>query len=94
MIFGTLKNPSSFTGAFAMSSSLVFSDTTTSSLITFTTGIAWLIGFTKQNGGIDYARAQMDGFRNRALQLLERFPQSDVRRSLETYVDYVIDRVK
>lgn len=56
--------------------------------------IAWLIGFTKQNGGIDYARAQMDGFRNRALQLLERFPQSDVRRSLETYVDYVIDRVK
>lgn len=54
--------------------------------------IAALIDFTKAHGGIEYAEAQMDRFREEARALIADFRNDDVRRSLEDYVDFVIGR--
>lgn len=53
-----------------------------------------LIEGVKEGGGIAYAESIMDEYRNKAMELLARFPESDVRRSLEVYIDYVIERTK
>lgn len=53
-----------------------------------------LIEGIKEGGGIAYAETIMDEYRNKAMELLARFPESDVRRSLEVYIDYVIERTK
>ncbi len=53
-----------------------------------------LIEGIKEGGGIGYAETIMDEYRNKAMELLARFPESDVRRSLEVYIDYVIERTK
>lgn len=56
--------------------------------------IARLIEFSKRNGGIEYAVAKMSEYKEKALDLLHTLPASDVTRSLEAYLDYVIDREK
>lgn len=54
--------------------------------------IAELIEFTKANGGIEYAEAQMDKFREEALTLLADFKNEEVKASLIQYIDFVIGR--
>lgn len=54
--------------------------------------IAALIDFTKAHGGIEYAEAQMDRFREEARALIADFHNPDVRQSLEEYIDFVIGR--
>ena len=56
--------------------------------------IARLVDFTKQHGGIAYARQVMGTYSDRALALLDAYADSDVKQSLQIYVDYVINRVK
>lgn len=51
-----------------------------------------LIEYAKDNGGIDYSIAVMDEYKKKALELIYRFPDTDVRRSLVEYVEYVSDR--
>ena len=51
-----------------------------------------LVKFTKEKGGIDSARETMMQYRNNALSYLIRCKDSDVRRSLELYIDYVVGR--
>lgn len=51
-----------------------------------------LVKFTKGQGGIDSARETMMQYRNNALSYLIRCKDSDVRRSLELYIDYVVGR--
>lgn len=56
--------------------------------------IARLVALTKAEGGIEYAVQVMYAYRDRALQLLANLPETPVRRALETYLDYVVEREK
>ena len=56
--------------------------------------ITSLINYTKENGGIEYAEIVMDEYRQKAVDLLNEFPESPVKKSLELYIDFVIDRIK
>ncbi|SFW71020.1 octaprenyl-diphosphate synthase [Sinomicrobium oceani] len=53
-----------------------------------------VIAFVKQNGGLEYAEQKMKAFQQEALQLLDTYPPSEYKDSLELMVNYVIDRKK
>ncbi|RAJ14521.1 polyprenyl synthetase family protein [Olleya aquimaris] len=53
-----------------------------------------VIEFVKQHGGLDYAVSKMKSFQKEALQLLQHYPESDYKKSLELMVNYVIERKK
>lgn len=56
--------------------------------------IATLIEFTKQNGGIEYAIQTMSEYHLKAVRLLDSFPESEVKSSLLSFLDYVVERKK
>lgn len=56
--------------------------------------IAYLIDFTKQHGGIEYAIETMYAYREKALSLLVSIPDSDVKTALTAYLNYVVERDK
>jgi octaprenyl-diphosphate synthase len=56
--------------------------------------IAWLITFTKENGGIEYATEVMSRYKAEALGLLAPLPDSAVKTALIAYLDYLIEREK
>ncbi|WP_448779952.1 polyprenyl synthetase family protein [Bacteroides congonensis] len=56
--------------------------------------IARLIGFIKENGGIEYAVHTMNLYKQKAFGLLASLPDSDVCAALRAYLDYVVDREK
>jgi len=53
-----------------------------------------VIAFVKQQGGLDYAINKMKAFQSEALIMLQHYPDSEYRRSLELMVNYVIERKK
>lgn len=53
-----------------------------------------VIAFVKEKGGLDYAISKMKTFQNEAFEILQAYPQSDYKHSLELMVNYVIDRKK
>jgi len=53
-----------------------------------------VIQFVKDKNGLAYAEQKMVAFQQEALQILEKFPQSDYRDSLSLMVNYVIERKK
>lgn len=53
-----------------------------------------VIEFVKVNGGLDYAVKRMKEFQKEALLLLQDYPASEYRDSLELMVNYVIERKK
>jgi len=53
-----------------------------------------VIAFVKENGGLDYAISKMKSFQQEALTLLNTYPDSPYKASLELMVNYVIDRKK
>lgn len=53
-----------------------------------------VIAFVKAQGGLDYAVSQMLSFKEKALKLLEPYPQSSYRSALELMVNYVVERKK
>jgi len=53
-----------------------------------------VIAFVKQNGGLDYAVQKMLQFKDEALELLNAYPESDYKNSLELMVNYVVERKK
>ena len=57
-----------------------------------TDDITRMVAFTKENGGIDYARKVMDDFHEKALEDLRCFSNEEVAEALKTYLDYVIGR--
>ena len=62
---------------------------------TATTGeIARLIEFTKEHGGIEYATKVMVEFKEKALSLLASMEDTDVKKALVCYLDYVVEREK
>ena len=53
-----------------------------------------VIAFVKNNGGLDYAISKMKQFQEEALKILNTYPDSEYKNSLELMVNYVIDRKK
>ena len=53
-----------------------------------------VIAFVKEQGGLDYAVYKMKDFQTQALQILQNYPNSEYRSSLELMVNYVIERKK
>ncbi|MBT8393840.1 MAG: polyprenyl synthetase family protein [Flavobacteriaceae bacterium] len=53
-----------------------------------------VIEFVKVQGGLDYAIEKMKEFQQEALLMLQKYPESENRNSLEIMVNYVIERNK
>ena len=53
-----------------------------------------VITFVKNTGGLEYATKQMKSYQEKAIKLLDAYPQSIYKDSLELMVNYVIDRKK
>jgi len=53
-----------------------------------------VIQFVKDHGGLEYAVSKMKAFQQEALALLNTYPDSEYKASLELMVNYVIDRKK
>jgi octaprenyl-diphosphate synthase len=51
-----------------------------------------VIAFVKNNNGLHYAEEKMKTFQQEALQLLQKFPDSEYKNSLTLMVNYVIER--
>jgi len=54
--------------------------------------VARLVSFTKQNGGIQYAENKMVEYADKAKSLIQKYPESEAKSSLISYVDYVVGR--
>jgi octaprenyl-diphosphate synthase len=53
-----------------------------------------VIEFVKQHGGIEYTYNKMTEYQHAALTILETYPDSPYKESLQTMVNYVIEREK
>ena len=53
-----------------------------------------VIQFVKDNGGLEYAISKMKELQQEALSLLDSYPESEYKTSLELMVNYVIERKK
>ncbi len=51
-----------------------------------------LIAFVKSSGGLDYAISVMKDYQQRAKNILDDFPDSEAKHSLNLMLDYVIER--
>lgn len=54
--------------------------------------VQFVIDQVIESGGIKYAESKMLFYKSAALDILHKFPQSDIRNSLEELVSYVTDR--
>ena len=53
-----------------------------------------VIAYVKSHGGLDYAQQQMIDYQQKALAILDTYPSSPYKDSLNLMVNYVIDRKK
>ena len=53
-----------------------------------------LIHFVREKGGLEYAVSKMKEYQKMALAILQKYPSSTYKESLELMVNYVIDRKK
>ncbi len=53
-----------------------------------------VISFVKQSGGIEYTIEKMKEYQQKAMKILETYPDSEYKKSLITMVNYVIEREK
>jgi octaprenyl-diphosphate synthase len=53
-----------------------------------------VIDFVIEHGGLEYAVDKMKEFQNKAFLILQKYPDSEFRKSLEIMVNYVIERKK
>ncbi|RZJ67205.1 MAG: polyprenyl synthetase family protein [Flavobacterium sp.] len=53
-----------------------------------------VINFVKEKNGLAYAEQKMEAFREEALVLLQKYPESEFKSALELMVNYVIERKK
>ncbi|CAM1360725.1 Polyprenyl synthetase [Tenacibaculum soleae] len=51
-----------------------------------------VIAFVNTNGGLEYATAKMHSYKNKALAILNNFPESAYKNSLQQMIDYVVER--
>jgi octaprenyl-diphosphate synthase len=53
-----------------------------------------VIDFVKSTGGLQYANKRMNDYAQEAKELLQQFPESIYRKSLEDLIGYTIERNK
>lgn len=53
-----------------------------------------VISFVYENGGMDYAELKMNQYRDKALAILDSYPDSEVKDSLKAFVHYTTSRDK
>ena len=53
-----------------------------------------VIAFVKDQGGLAYAEKVMHTYKNKALAILDQYPDSDYKKALDLMVNYVIERKK
>ncbi|ARV16257.1 polyprenyl synthetase family protein [Polaribacter sp. SA4-12] len=51
-----------------------------------------VIAFVKENGGLEYTTTQMNDYKDKAIAILENYPESKYKSSLLTMIDYVVER--
>lgn len=51
-----------------------------------------VIAFVKQKGGIEYTTQKMNGYKNKAIAILDNYPNSEYKKSLLTMIEYVVAR--
>jgi octaprenyl-diphosphate synthase len=56
--------------------------------------ITEVINFVYENGGIDYTELKMNQYRDKALAILDSYPDSEVKDSLKAFVHYTTSRDK
>jgi octaprenyl-diphosphate synthase len=56
--------------------------------------IAEVIRFVVEYGGIEYAEVKMNQYRDKALAILDSYPESEVKESLRDFVRYTTSRKK
>ena len=56
--------------------------------------IAEVIGFVSEYGGIEYAELKMNQYKDKALAILDSYPESAVKESLREFVQYTASRKK
>lgn len=53
-----------------------------------------VIQFVKDNGGLEYTTNKMHEYKNKALDILHTYPDTEYKSSLLTMIDYVVERKK
>lgn len=53
-----------------------------------------VIRFVSENGGMEYATLRMNQYRDKALAILDTYPESEVKESLREFVRYTVSRDK
>jgi octaprenyl-diphosphate synthase len=53
-----------------------------------------VIRFVSESGGIEYAALKMDQYRDKALAILDTYPESEVKTSIKDFVNYTTSRNK
>lgn len=53
-----------------------------------------VIAFVKQNGGLEYARKKMNEYKNEVLEIINSYPDSEIKDALLKFIDYTITRKK
>jgi octaprenyl-diphosphate synthase len=56
--------------------------------------IAEVISFVSANGGLKYAETRMNQYRDKALAILDTYPDSETKNSLKEFVQYTTSRDK
>jgi octaprenyl-diphosphate synthase len=53
-----------------------------------------VIGFVAENGGMDYGELRMNQYRDKALAILDSYPESEIRDSMKEFVLFTTSRKK
>jgi octaprenyl-diphosphate synthase len=56
--------------------------------------VAEVISFVSENGGMEYAAVRMNQYRDKALAILDTYPESEVKNSLREFVYFTVTRDK
>ncbi|MFA6457689.1 MAG: polyprenyl synthetase family protein [Bacteroidota bacterium] len=56
--------------------------------------VEFIVNFVQHNGGVAYAEKRAHEFGNAARECLKPFPESAAKRSLEHFIDFVMEREK
>lgn len=51
-----------------------------------------VIAFVKKSGGIEYTHDKMNEYKNKAISILDNYPESEYKSSLLKMIDYVVQR--
>jgi octaprenyl-diphosphate synthase len=57
-------------------------------------GISEVVNFVSENGGLEYSKLRMNQYRDKALAILDVYPESDVKNSLKEFIYYATERKK